>query len=113
MGLYMTCSYPKFSIEDVEKFERRMVNWCSYGCTKGVSMLIFDKEDLKVNGTLETLHENNLPYQKLVLPQITLAYTHVQGTDMCIMYKIWDNQTQKVIYKMPSRWDGTELWLGK
>ena len=61
MGLHMTCSYPKFSTENVEKFERRMVNWCSEGCTDGVSMLIFDKEDLKVSGTLDLLYDNYLP----------------------------------------------------
>lgn len=113
MGLHMTCIYSNFSTDNVEKFEKRMINWCNEACTAGISRLIFDQEMLNVKGTLEIWYDECLPYHRLTLPRITLAYTQIQGTNMCIMYKIWENSTQKVIYKMPSKWDGTELWLGK
>ena len=113
MGLYMTCSYPKFSTEEVGKFERRLKKWCNEACAKGISMLVFDQKNLKVEGTQEIWYDNYLPYHELILPNITLTYTRVVGTPMCIMYKIWENQTNKILYQMPSKWEGTELWLGE
>lgn len=111
MGLYTNCIFNKFSINDQSKFERRLKKWCEEECMPGKSMLIFDKDTLLVGGepTIETNGSQTL--YKVVLSNITLSYICIIGS-MCIMYKIWENKTQSVMYNMPQNWEGSELWLG-
>ena len=112
MGMYQICTYERFSLTDVGKFERRLRNWCKEACMRKKSMLVFDRTSFKVGGSPEIFSDGTETYYKVVLPNITLAYSCLPGTTMCIMYKVWENQTQSVIYNMPSKWEGTELWLG-
>ena len=110
MSMYCNCTYTNFSLTDVGKFERRMTKWCTEECMQGKSMLIFDKPSLVVGGapTIEKI-DGKIIY-KVELPNITLSFISITET-MCIMYKIWENKTQSVLYNMPLRWNGIELWL--
>ena len=110
-GMYCNCHYENFSLTDVGKFERRLKKWCNQECMHGKSMLIFDKESLCVGGETTIEKKGDITYYKVVLPNITLVYTCVGETAMCIIHKIWENKTLSVLYNMPCNWDGTELWL--
>ena len=111
MGLYLPCRFERFAIEDVGKFERRITKWCKEECTHGKSMLIFDKSSLLVGGEhVEDVIDGKRVY-KVALLNITLAYICV-NVNMCIMYKIWETNTQSVLYNLPIKWDNSELWLG-
>jgi len=110
IAMYSNCSYENFSITDVGKFERRITKWCKEECMHGKSMLIFDRASLVVGGTptIETIDGKKV--YKVELPNITLAFISITEK-MCIMYKIWEKSTQSVIYNMPLKWNGIELWL--
>ena len=109
--MYPDCHYERFSLTDVAKFERRLTKFCKEAYIPGRSMLIFDKSSLLVEGqrTIEVIENQEL--HKVVLPNITLTYTCIAGTNMCVMYKIWENKTLSVMYNIPQKWDGTELWF--
>lgn len=110
-GMYVTCNYENFSITDVGRFERRIRKWCNEACMPGKSMLIFDKDSLLVGGEPEIEVNGITTYYKVVLPNITLTYICVAETAMCIMHRVWENRTQSVMYNMPLKWDGVELWV--
>ena len=112
MGLYTNCEFNRFSIEDVEKFERRLTKWCKDACMPGRSMIIFDRSSLKVGGEATLEEYGGETFYKIVLPNITLTYICIAPT-MCIMHRIWENKTQSVMYNMPREWEKVELWLGK
>ena len=111
MGMHTNCQFERFSIEDEGKFERRLTYWCKNVCMRGKSMLIFDKSSLLVGGEATIESDGTKILYKVVLPNITLTYLCINNS-MCIMYKIWENTTQSVLYNMPQKWEGPELWLG-
>ena len=113
MGMYSICCYEKFSTTDVAKFERRLMKWCREECMHGKSMLIFDKSSLSIERKTEIEVMGATTFYKLALPNITLVYTCIANTSMCTIHKIWENTTQSVMYNMPQKWEGTELWLCK
>ena len=76
-------------------------------------MLIFDRNSLRIEKKHEKDVIDEVHVYKVVLSEITLTYICVPGSAKCIMYKIWENKTLSVIYNMPKKWDGTELWLGE
>lgn len=111
MGMYNTCYFERFSITNVEKFQRRITKWCREECLPGKSMLIFDRSSLKV-GEPQKFNDETGEYYKVVLPQISFTYTHIANTKMCVMQKIWENHNNpSVMYNMPSTWESNELWL--
>ena len=109
-GMPYISNYERFSIKDPAKFERRLTNWCKEEYRAGKTMLIFDRNSLLVGGKPIVEETNGVTYYKVILNTLTLVYTAIPGTDMCIIYKIWENMTQSVMYNMPCSWDGTELW---
>ena len=109
-GMYSNCFYEKFSITDVGKFERRMRKWCKEEYMPGKSMLIFDRPSLLVGGPPTTEKIDEKTVYKVELHNISLAFISITET-MCIIYKIWEKNTQSVIYNMPHEWNGIELWL--
>jgi len=109
-GMPYISNYERFSIKDVGKFERRLTNWCKEEYRPGRTMLIFDKSSLLVGGEPVVEEIDGVTYYKVTLNTLTLVYTTIPGTVMCIMYKIWENSTQSVMYNMPHNWDKTELW---
>ena len=111
MGMYNTCNFERFSITDVEKFQRRIIKWCKEECLPGISMLIFDKGSLNVGGEPKVLNEEEKEYYKVVLSNISFTYTCIANSNMCVMYRIWENHNNIVMYNMPSKWENTELWL--
>ena len=113
MGMHNVCMYERFSITDVGKFERRLKNWCNeVSNMHGKSMLVFDRASLRVDGESTVEKFGNEEFYKMILPNMSLTYTCIPGTTMCVMHKIWENKTQSVMYSMPQKWEGTELWLG-
>ena len=111
MGMYNVCDFSKFSITDVEKFQRRIRKWCKEECMPGRSMLIFDQSSFKVGGEPVSYKDATGEYYKVVLSQISITYMRIADTSMCMMYRIWENKTESVMYNIPKKWDGTELWL--
>ena len=111
MGLHPSCNYRGFSSTDEAFFEKRLKKWCDQICMHGKSMLIFDKPTLLVGGKAILESDEEQIFYKVVLSNFTLTYICINGS-MCIMYKIWENKTQSVMYKMPQNWEGTELWVG-
>ena len=88
-----TCSeYTHFSITDVNRFERWMTKWCKQECIPGRSMIVFNKEDLAVEGKHTEGYENNQHFHYHALPNITLEYIIISGS-MCILTRVWENKT--------------------
>ena len=105
-----TCSgYTHFSITDVSKFERWMCKWCRQECIHGRSMIVFNREDLVVEGKHTEGEENNQVYHYHILPSITLEYIIISGS-MCILTKVWENTTLSVLYNIPNKWHNVEVW---
>lgn len=114
MGMYEVCGYERFSMTDVAKFERRLKKWCTEACMPGKSMLVFDRNCLKVGGEPESFKDNyGRQYYEVTLPNISFTYTRIADTAMCVVYKIWENDSQKILYRQPCVWNGSELWLGE
>lgn len=114
MGMYSICSYKRFSITDIGKFERRLRNWCQeVSDMRGKSMLIFDRDSLIIEVDSQKFKSGDREYYKVTLPNLSFTYTYVADNAMCVMYKIWENKTESVIYNIPKKWDGTELWLAE
>lgn len=109
-GMYTTCIYPNFSTKDAEKFERRLTKWCKSIRMPGKSMLVFDANALSLRDKATIEKNDDKEVYQVVLKEITFAYICINGS-MCIMYKVWENKTQSVMYNMPLKWDGTELWI--
>ena len=111
-GMYPICIFPKFSTRDPEKFGNRLKKWCQETAyMHGRCMLVFDSNELLAEGeTVLVIQDGYEVYQK-TLNEISFTYLHFAG-QLCIMYKIWENKTQSVIYNMPMKWNGTEIWVG-
>ena len=113
MGMYELCKYERFSMTDVAKFERRLKKWCTEACMPGKSMLVFDMTCLKIEVEPQFFRDNTGEYYEVTLPNISFTYMRIADTAMCMMYKIWENDSQKILYRLPCVWDGSELWLGE
>lgn len=113
-GMYPVCSYRKFSTNDEEKFEKLLQEWSNTisGHMRGKAMIIFDENDLALRDKATVQKMEDKEVRQVVMKEITFTYICINGY-MCIMYKIWENKTQSVIYNMPIKWDGTELWVGE
>lgn len=113
-GIYPICKYRNFSTNNAEKFEKLLIEWCKTISEdmRGRTMILFDGNELafRDKATVEKI-DNKVVYQ-VALNKITFAYICINGS-ICIMYKVWENKTQSVIYNMPLKWDGTELWIGQ
>ena len=112
MNLYTNLKFTRFSIPDVERFEKRLIKWCKDAYVPGISMILFDRSSLKVGGEATLEEFNGEAFYKIVLPNITLTYICVTP-NMCIMLRIFENKTQSVIYNMPRKWESVEFWLGQ
>lgn len=110
-GMYTICTYSRFSITDSTKFERRLTKWCKTECMPRQSMLIFDRDKLKIEEVSEVKKQNGQEFYQVTMANISFSYFCISAK-MCIMSKVWENKTRSVIYNMPSQWDKTELWLG-
>lgn len=110
-GMYTTCIFSNFATTDSKKFERRLINWCKKACMPEKSMLIFDQKDLKIEVESKVTEQDKREVSEVNMTDISFSYIHILP-GMCVMYKIWENQTQSVMYNMPIKWDQTELWIG-
>ena len=107
--MYTCGEYTQFSLTDVSKFERWMRKWCKKECIPGRSMIVFNKEDLVVEGKhTEEIKDNQVFYYH-ALPNITLEYIIISDS-MCVLTKVWENRTLSVMYNIPKKWHNLELW---
>ena len=114
MGMYTICYYERFSIADIGKFERRLTNWCNeVEDIHGRAMLVFDETSLALNCKPKEYKDETGKYYTISLPNVSFTYTKIADTAQCVMYKIWENRTQSVMYNMPKTWESTEMWLGR
>ena len=107
--MYTCGGYTQFSITDVSKFERWMMKWCKKECIPGLSMLVFNKEDLMVEGKHTEVESDDHVFHYHILPNITMEYIII-GESMCILTKVWENKTLSVLYNIPNKWHNVELW---
>lgn len=115
-GMHVTCTFEDFSTQNPTKFESRLTKWCSeIEYMHGRCMLVFDLKELNIINKSEYKPEKIIQdgheVYKVVMQDISFTYIHIAG-ELCIMYKIWENITQSVLYNMHPKWDGTELWVG-
>lgn len=111
-GMYPLCPYKNFSITDIGKFGRRLKKWCKEAYEPGKSMIIFDQVELLIDVKTTIENQDGREVYQVVLEDISFSYICISGS-MCIMYKIWENKTQSVMYNMPLKWDGIELWVAE
>ena len=107
--MYINDEYTQFSLTDISRFERWLCKWCSQECTHGWSMIVFDDDSLKVEGKHTVEVKNNQVFHHLILPNITLKYIFI-SEHMCVLTKVWENQTLSVLYSVPERWQNVEVW---
>ena len=107
--MYIGDEYTQFSLTDVRRFERWLCKWCSQECTHGRSMIVFDNDTLKVEGTRTIEVIENQVFHHLILPNITLRYIFI-SQNMCVLTKVWENITLSVLYNIPERWHNVEVW---
>ena len=112
MGLQISCQFRNFSTKDAGSFEDLLTEWCTDWCSHGKSMLIFNRYSLRIEKEHVKDVIDNVPVYKVVLDNITFAYTCIAKSSMCIMYKIWENKTLSAMHNMPLTWENAELWLG-
>lgn len=110
-GMYTTCVFTNFATTDSKKFERRLINWCTKACMPERSMLIFDQEDFKIENKSKIVKQDRREVYEVNMTEISFSYFHI-SSQMCVIYKIWENKTQSVMYNMPTKWNQTELWIG-
>lgn len=110
-GMYTNCIFTDFATGNSKKFERRLTKWCREVCIPGRSMIIFDKRDLLIENESVAVEQDGRKAYIVAMTNISFSYICI-APKMCIMYKIWENKTQSVMYNMPLEWDQTELWLG-
>ena len=109
--MYEPCTYERFSISTPKLFEKRLIQWCDEVYVPNRSMIVFDREALKVNASVELYEIDQKLTYKVTLDAISFAYICV-NQEMCAMYKIWENNPQCVLYNMPKQWRNVELWIG-
>ena len=110
--MYTCGEFTSFSIAEVPRFERWMKKWCehvssTHGCS--MSMLVFNKEDLRAEGTHYEEVQNNQVFHYHVLPNITLEYIIISGS-MCVLTKVWETKTESALYRIPENWHNVEMW---
>lgn len=112
-GMHTICTYRNFSTNNPEKFEKWLTKWCKTISVDmhGKTMLIFDENELafRDKATVEKMEDKEVHI--VAMNEISFAYIRINGR-MCIMYKVWENITQSVIYNMPLQCNGVELWVG-
>jgi len=112
--MYTCGEFTNFSIADVSRFERWMKKWCKqvrdpHGRDPGRSMLVFNKEDLRAEGThYEEVHDKQV-FHYHVLPNITLEYIIISGS-MCVLTKVYETITESALYRIPENWHNIEVW---
>lgn len=123
-GIHPICPYPNFSTNDVEIFEKSIREWHDFISEKrcGDPMIIFDENEFafRDKSTKEKIKEvpqgekvaQVIDVYQVVLNIFTFTYIRPYGR-MCIMFNIRETKTQRVIYHMPLKWDGVELWMAR
>ena len=113
-GIHPICIYRDFSTNDVERFEKLLIEWCKTISVwmHGKTMLIFDENEFALRAKATVVKIEDRQVYQVVLKNITFTYICING-NMCIMHKVWENITQSVIYNLPLEWNGTEVWIGK
>lgn len=109
-GMHTQCSYTNFSTNDADKFERWLKKWCRKFCNHGSSMIAFDENELLLRNRATVEMCDGREFFQVTLKDIAFAYICVHGS-MCILYKVWENKTQSVLYDMPTKWNNSEIWL--
>lgn len=120
--------YDTLSTEDVEVFEKGLIQWATLAKGKKAIMLfdldtlnqIYEKlvENPAVSSKYE--HELFLGYHNsklvnrnhLFTPNLQINWSHVAFSEQkCVLRSITD-KNKKVIYEAPERWADCELWYG-
>ena len=107
--MYTCGEYTSFSITDVPRFERWLKKWCEHAGIHGRSVLVFNKEDLRVEGNHYRVVENGQICYRNSLPNITLEYIIISG-NMCVLTKVWETKTLSALYRIPTSWHNVEMW---
>ena len=110
--MYTCGGFTHFSIADVPRFERWMKKWCEHVSSihgRSMSMLVFNKEDLRTEGKHYEQVHNNQVFHYHVLPSITLEYITINGS-MCILTKVYETVTESALYRIPENWHNVEMW---
>ena len=120
--------YDTLSTEDVEVFEKGLIQWATLAKGKKAIMLfdldtlnpIYEKlvENPAVSSKYE--HELFLGYHNsklvnrnhLFTPNLQINWSHVAFSEQkCVLRSITD-KNKKVIYEAPEKWADCELWYG-
>lgn len=106
--------------KDVTNFEKSIVDWAKNDGNGSImffdqySLFEFSEKLKKIGANVDPGEANGTIYfllnatQKMYTPNLLLEWKKIEG-EKCIMTRI-STRTNKILYVVPTSWDGATLW---